>query len=37
MQQGDSALINIHLSDPPERHVDGNADEEEQEDDDEKV
>lgn len=27
MQQGDSALTDIHLSDPSERHVDGNADE----------
>lgn len=32
IQQGDSALPNIHLSDPSEQHVDGNADE-----DDEKV
>lgn len=27
MQQGDSALTDIHLSDPSERHVDGNANE----------
>lgn len=31
-QQDDSALTNIHLSDPSERQVDGNADEDEKRD-----
>lgn len=31
MYQGDSALTDIHLSDPSERDVDGNTDDEQEE------